>query len=374
MKIGINARYLQKSQTGIESYLLNLILNLRKIDKENEYVLLFGNDKPIPKIIRDKKFNYHTSKMPTNGQILRIIWEHLYLPHIIKKEKIDVFHEPSFVAPLIKRCPIVITIHDLGFIYFPQCYTYRTLMYLRTLLPKSIKNADMIIAVSENTKKDIINCFNISSDKIQVVYEGVDDFFKIINDKGRLEQVRKKYNISKDFILNVSMITPRKNLITLIKAFKLLRDSKNIKCQLVIAGGKGWWYEDVFKTVSALRLEDEVIFTGYVPDEDLLYLYNAATLFAYPSLYEGFGLPILEAMSCGCPVVASNVSSIPEVCEDAALMINPKDVEELSQAMYKLIIEGSLRQMLIKKGLERVKQFSWRKTAEQTLEIYNKLK
>jgi len=247
-------------------------------------------------------------------------------------------------------------------------------MYLRTLLPKSIKNADMIIAVSENTKKDIINCFNISSDKIQVVYEGVDDFFKIINDKGRLEQVRKKYNISKDFILNVSMITPRKNLITLIKAFKLLRDSKNIKCQLVIAGGKGWWYEDVFKTVSALRLEDEVIFTGYVPDEDLLYLYNAATLFAYPSLYEGFGLPILEAMSCGCPVVASNVSSIPEVCEDAALMINPKDVEELSQAMYKLIIEGSLRQMLIKKGLERVKQFSWRKTAEQTLEIYNKLK
>jgi glycosyltransferase involved in cell wall biosynthesis len=374
MKIGINARYLQKPQTGIESYLLNLILNLKKIDNENEYVLFFGNDEPIPKIILDKKFNYHISKIPTNSQILRIIWEHLYLPLVIKKEKIDVFHEPSFIAPLIKKCPTVITIYDLAYLHFPHCYTYRNRIYLKALLSRSIKNADMVIAISKNTKKDIIDYFSISSDKVQVIYGGVDGFFHITNDKQKLEQVRKKYNITKNFILNVSLITPRKNLITLINAFKGLRKDRNIDCQLVITGGKGWLYEDVFKTVSALGLEDEVIFTGYVPDEDLLYLYNAATLFAYPSLYEGFGLPILEAMACGCPVGASNTSSIPEVCGDAALLISPCDIEELSHAIYKLITDNSLRQMLIKKGLEQVKKFSWKKTAEETLAVYKRVR
>lgn len=373
MKIGINARYLQKETSGIINYLLNLILNLKKIDKVNEYVLFFGNDKPVPSEILGGNFKSNTPNIITNSQIMRVLWEHLYLPSAIKKLKVDVFHEPSFVTPVFKKCPTVVTIHDLAYLYFPECFARRNVMYFKAMVARSVIKSDTVIAVSENTKKDIINHFKICPDKVRVVYEAVDGFFRIVNDSKESERIKRKFNITKEYILNVSLISPRKNLVFLLNSFKKLRENKNIDCQLVIAGGKGWRYENIFKTAALLKLENNVIFTGQVSNNEILHLYNNAILFAYPSLYEGFGLPVLEAMACGCPVISSNTSSIPEVCGNAAVLVDPKNIDGLTEAMYKIITQDSMRQMYRKGGLARAGCFSWAKTAQQTLDIYREL-
>ena len=371
MRIGINARYIQ-SPYGIATYLLNLILNLKKIDNKNEYVLFFSGDRPIPEVILGAGFDYDISKIPTSNQILKLLWPHLYLPYVIKKNKIDLFHESSFIAPVFKRCPTVITVYDIAYLYIPSCFTYRQKLYFRSLLSGSIKRSDLIIAISENTKKDIINNFAVSPDKVQLVYGGVDETFRPFEDREELERIRKVYKIKGDFILSVSGITPRKNFIRLIKAFKLLKDQRKIDAQLVVVGGKGWSYEGVFREVALSGLEEEVIFCGYVPKEHLLCLYNMADVFVFPSLYEGFGLPILEAMACATPVVASNASSMPEVCGEAALMVDPHNIEELASAISEVRDNVYLRQALVEKGLEQVNKFSWKKTAEETLAAYVK--
>lgn len=372
MRIGINTRYLQYQSTGITKYLLNLILNLKKIDGSNNYLLFFDSDKPLPKAILEAGFDYVLLRVPTHHRMLKGLWAYFYLPYLIKKNKLDLYHEPFLIGPAFKKCPTVITVFDMAYLHVPYGYTYAARLYFKSLFSRSIKQSDLAVAISENTKNDVINNFSISPDKVQVVYAGVDEIFRPINDKKGLEKVRKVYGIKKDFILAVSLISPRKNLVRLIKAFKLLRDKKNIDCQLVIVGRKGWLYGDIFREVRLSGLEEEVVFCGYVPRKDLLYLYNAAAIFVYPSLYEGFGLPILEAMACGCPVVASNTSSMPEVCGEAALLVNPHNTEELTGALAKAREDRSLCQSLVEKGLSQAKKFSWEKAAKETLAVYTK--
>lgn len=371
MRIGINVRHIQSRPTGVAKYMLNSILNLKKLDyNNNQYLLFFGSDKPVPEVILDAGFDYDVSKIPTNNQIFKFLWAQLYLPHAIKAHKIDLFHEFSLISPVIKKCRTVLTVYDLAHLYLPECYTYMTRLYLNSLLSRSIKQADSIIAISESSKRDIMEHFKIAPEKIKVVYAGIDEIFRPIDDMEELERIKKVYRIKGDFILTVSLISPRKNLIRLIEAFKALRDQKKIDSQLVIVGRKAWLYEDVFREVASSGLEEDVIFCGHIPREHLLCLYNAATLFAYPSLYEGFGLPILEAMACATPVMASNVSSMPEVCGEAALLVDPYDIEELASAIADIVSKPHLRQTLIKRGLEQVSKFSWKKTAEETLAVY----
>ncbi len=369
MKIGINIRYLERDVfTGIENYILNLVLNLNAVDKENEYVLFCGDKKKLPGefLALNKNFRLHVSKFPTSSRVLRLIWDNVYLMYAILKERIDVFHAP-FVAPMLKVCPTVLTVHDLAYLYFPDSYTYTYKLFLKVFLTRSIKIADKIIAVSNNTKSDVVKHFGVPESKIEVIYESADVFFKV--DKSKVHEVREKYGINKDFILGLGLISPRKNFSTLLKAFKKLLH-KGVDVQLVIVGGKGWLYNQVLKLVSDLNIGSKVVFTGYVPKEDLLYLYNCAKMFVYPSLYEGFGIPILEAMACGCPVIASNTSSIPEVCGDAAILVNPLDVDEICERMLTLLKDVSLRESLIERGLRQASKFSWIKTAERTMELY----
>lgn len=370
MKIGINARYLQNRQTGIENYLLNLLLNLIRIDRQNEYLLFLGSHRPVPPVVSNLGFKFDIPAMPTDSQLFKLLWAHFYLSRSLTKNRVDVFHEPSFIAPFAKKCPTVITIYDLAFLHVPDCYTWRTKLYLEGLLAKSIRKADAIITISESSKKDILEKFPAAAGKIKVVYGAVGDNFQPLHDDQMLERVKAKYGIRKDFILNVSLITPRKNLNRLIRAFKSLRENKKTDCQLVIVGAKGWLYEDIFREVSRLGLEGEVVFCNYVAHDELLCLYTSALLFAYPSLYEGFGLPILEAMACDCPVVSADVSSMPEVCGQAALLVDPYDTEGLAAAMLKLISDLALRGQLIELGREQIKKFLWKKSAEQTLEVY----
>jgi glycosyltransferase involved in cell wall biosynthesis len=228
----------------------------------------------------------------------------------------------------------------------------------------------MIIADSQNTKNDCIKYLGIPEEKIKVIYLAPDSIYQPINNKQEIrEQVCKKYNIEFPFILYTGTLEKRKNIPILIKAFYKLK-KMGISHKLLIVGKKGWKYDDIFKTIKTLNLQKDIMFTGYVPKEDLVKFYNLADLFVYPSLYEGFGLPPLEAMACGCPVITSNTSSLPEVVKDAGIMFNPYCVDELVKIMYEVLIDESLRIELSRKGLERAKLFNWRKTAEETWKVY----
>ena len=374
MKIGINARYIQrKIFTGIENYVFNLILNLKKIDKKNNYYLFFEKDRQIPTEFSDNNnFKVIIPKFPTKNQTERIVLNQFLLNSYIRKTRLDIFHEPFFTSPFFKICPTIITVYDIACYIHPEFFDLKTKLYFSLLVLRSIKNADCIITISDSAKKDMVNYLKIKPDKIEVIYAGLDNNFTKINSESKLKNIKIKYNISKDYILHVSFISPRKNLINLIKAFDIFKKNTKEGIQLVIAGGKGWNSKKVFELVKSLKLEKDIIFTDHVLKEDLIILYSYAILFIYPSIYEGFGLPTLEAMACGCPVITSKLSSLPEVCEDAALYINPYDIEDMAATILNLTIDDSLKKLLVIKGFKNIKRFNWVKTATETLKIYER--
>lgn len=376
MRIGINARYLQNTRTGIEQYAYYLLLNLKAVDEKNEYILFLGSNKPVSDDIKNFGFFCDVSALPTTNQLFKITWQHFYLPSRLKDLRIDVFHEPTFIAPFFKQCPTVITIHDLAFKLLPNCYTLRNRLYLDWLMKRSMDTSDMVIAVSENTKKDILLNYKIKEQKVKVVYEAVDEnFHPVINLKEeKTAKVKAKYGIMGNFILTVSLISPRKNMVNLIRAFTRLKQNGKIDHQLVIVGPKGWLFKEIFEEAARSGYKEDIIFSDFVAQDELVMLYNTADVFVYPSLYEGFGLPLLEAMACNCPVVASNCSSITEVCSEAALLVDPYDPNGLADAIFKVLADSSFKKSLIEKGSIRAASFSWRRAAVETVEIYNSLK
>lgn len=287
------------------------------------------------------------------------------------RDRIDLLFSPCFLVPLICPSRSMITIHDLTHVVFPEKHKAKHLFIYNTLLPHSIKSSNKIIAVSQNTKQDIIKIFNIPEEKVTVIYESANDIFKPVKGSESISKIKRKYGIPSKYILFVGTIEPRKNLIRLIEAFNLVKTRKNINYKLVIVGKKGWMYEDVFNSIKELGLENEIVFTDYIPEKDLVYIYNGADIFVYPSLYEGFGLPPLEAMSCGVPVVTSNTSSLPEVVGKAAVLIDPYDVKQLSDAIYWVLTNRGLRENLIGNGLRRARLFSWQKAARELSSVFN---
>lgn len=373
VRIGINARYLQRPVTGIERYLLELTKNISKLDNKNKYILFFNQHLPIIKITDNDNFEYFITKHSTKRNIQRIIWEEFFLFFELIKKKVDVFHGPSFVSPFFKSSKEIITIHDLTFLFFKEGYTLMNKLYFGLFLPKSIRKADIIIANSHSTKKDILKYYDIPEQKIKVVHLGIDPNFKKSYDPDELNSIKQKYKIPEKFFLFVGLLSPRKNIKNILEAFYLFKKENNSNHKFVIVGKKGWLYSDIFQFIEENNLVDEIIFTDYVDEKDLSAIYSSATAFLFTSLYEGFGLPILEAMSCGCPVITSNLSSMPEVGGDAALYVNPYLVNEIKDAMNLLLENKELRQNLINKGHNQVKKFSWEKTARETLEIYREL-
>jgi glycosyltransferase involved in cell wall biosynthesis len=293
------------------------------------------------------------------------------LPLKLRKYKFDIVHDLSQIGPFLFNLPFkrISTIHDLSAILFPETFDVFSVLLQKYVLPMTLKNVDVVITISENTKKDIVKYLKYPKEKIKRIYLGVDERFKPLE---KTDNVLNKYNIISPYILYVGTLQPRKNITLFIKAFYKLKRN-GIEHKLVVAGGKGWKYKEIYKTINKLKLQKEVIFTGYVEDDDLPYLYNAADLFIYPSLYEGFGLPLLEAMACGCPVITSNTSSLPEVVGDAGIMIDPYNVDALVGAMREVLSNDNLRENMIKRGLERAKMFSWEKTARETLKVYKEV-
>ncbi len=362
MRIGFDATILSKRLTGVGIYTKSLITALLQVDSGIEIVLFshkdisFFNDNPRVEKIIEKSLNQQAF---IQGK----------LKGLIDKHSIDVFHGPNFYLPRRGKTPMAVTVHDLSAQFMPSQHSLKHRLSQIFLKP-SLKRADRIITVSKATEDELVRYYSRCADKIHVVYNGVSDRFSPAGDEEK-KRIKKDLGLPERFILFVGTLEPRKNLRGLLLAYAQLREKFYFK--LVIAGGKGWMESDIPKIIAENKLENDVLFTGYIDSERLPALYSTADIFAYPSFYEGFGLPPLEAMACGTPVVTSNRSSLPEVAGDAAILVDPDDVGDIAVELKRIIEDEELRNGLIKKGLTRAKKFTWDRCATKTLAIYREL-
>jgi glycosyltransferase involved in cell wall biosynthesis len=366
MRIGIDARLVYYRQAGISQYTLRLLEQLAVIDPDDEFTVLQSR-KDRSTLIRQRNFHPHPLWTPPHHRL-----EQLVLPLEIAPLELDVLHSPDFIPPFRRNCRSVITIHDLNFLLYPHFLTPESARYYGQI-DQAVRNCDHIIAVSESTKRDIIRLTGAPEHKITVVYEAAHPIYRPLQDAQLCQQVKDKFKIRGDFILFVSTIEPRKNVPTLLMAYKQLVDNYRAPVTLALGGEKGWLSDEVFALVEKLGLQERIRLLGHVSPEDLLGLYNAAKLLVHPAFYEGFGLPPLEAMACGTPVIVSNTSSLPEVVGDAALLVEPTDADGLAVAIWRALSDDGLRKQMVDKGLQRARLFSWEKAAQETLAIYRQL-
>lgn len=370
MKICVNCQLLRDEFSGVDYYIYDLIHNLAAYDEENEYVFFVNSEAAGDCMPEGRNINVERTRFPNRIRPVRIAWEQTCLPYLLLKNRIDLLHSPGYVSPLLSSVPSVVTIPDVIALLFPRLCRRSNYLYYKMLLPPAAKKARRIITLSQNSKRDIVNNLNVPSEKVDVVAMGVHRSFNRIDDAAKLEGIRAKYAVGDRMILFVGNLEPKKNIERIIEAFHVLKRDRGIEHKLVIAGKKGWKYSGIFDAVDKLQLSGDVRFLGYVPREDLPPLYNTADVFVFPSLYEGFGIPPLEAMACGTPVVTSNVSALPEVVGDAAIFVDPGNVGEIAEGIFRVISDGDLRKGLAAKGLKRAKLYSWEKVIDKTRKIY----
>lgn len=376
MRIGIDYAAAVNQVAGIGRYTRCLVSALAEVDRDNEYVLFYGRRREQPKLPLAETPNFRGKMLPLSDWALTVLWHRLGVPVPLDvlTGRLHLLHSPDFVLPPLWRGAAVLTVHDLSFILFPECADSRLRAYLTKAVPLSVARADLVLVDSENTKNDVICLLDAAPERVEVLYLGVEDHFRPVADEARRAAVRAKYGLEGPFLLTVGLIEPRKNLTRLLEAYRDLRmRRRGWECRLVIAGPKGWLYEEVFRKVGELKLQDSITFLGFVAEEDLPVLYSLADLFVYPSLYEGFGLPPLEAMACGVPVVCSNAAALPEVVGDAAVTFPPTDTQALSAAVEEVLDREALRRTLVERGLKRAGQFSWRAAAQRLVELYRSL-
>lgn len=364
MKIGIDIRSTLKRKTGVGHYTLNLVNHLAKIDTVNEYVLysrikFFSREKKLPPL-PGSNFYHRVNRFD--------------LPLDLVIGKVDIFHTSSYNLSPPKTGKLVITVHDVIHKAYPMGHSKDTREEIDGNLRRVLKKADRLIAISQTTKTDILKWYSVYEEKIKVIYPGVNEQVNQIEKSNSLfNRLKEKYNISDKFLLFVGTIEPRKNIEGLIKAYRILKRKHRLPHQLVIVGMKGWMYSGVFDLAKNSGLEEEIIFTDYISTEDLNLFYNFADVFIYPSFYEGFGFPIVEAFRCGTPVITSNTSSCAEIAGDAAILIDPYDPGEIVEAVLKTVDDVGLRNKLKDKGLDRAKLFLWEDAAKKTLELFEEV-
>ncbi len=367
MRIGLEVTAAVRQGAGIGRYVRELLRALARVDAANDYRLFYASPNPIPYPLPNLPGQFTTSQLPFHDIWLARFWHRLQLPLPVEliTGPLDVYHAPDFTLPPVRaRTRSALTIHDLSFVRDPESAAVGLLGYLNTVVPRSVRRADHVIAVSEATKRDLMDLYHTPEEKITVLYEGVDPIFKPTPDPA----IRARYRLgSAPYIFSISTLQPRKNYQRLIQAFAALPAEFN----LVIAGGKGWRYEDIFAAAEQPTVRGRVHFIGFAPDADLPALYTEAAAFAYPSLYEGFGLPLLEAMACGAPTLTSNVSCLPEIAGGAAVLVDPYRVDSIAAGLQQTLTEPEPWR---KRGFERAKQFRWDDVARQLIALYETIR
>ena len=384
MRIGIDYTAAARQRAGIGRYTRELVTALLALVGQDAILpykyVLFAATGGLPRAHWQREANRlrairHSPlairQFPLSDEWLARLWHRARLPIPVETitGPLDVFYSPDFVLPPTRRrTRTLLTVHDLSFLHYPEAFVPKLRRYLERVVPRSIARADLVLADSAATQADIVSLLGVSPDKVQVLYSGVHPRFRPQPEPGEAEHIRARYGLDKrPYILSLGTVQPRKNYVRLIRAFTQLTTQPTH--QLLIAGGRGWLYEDIL--AEAEKHGDRVRILGFVDEADLPALYRHAALFAFPSLYEGFGLPVLEAMACGVPVVCSDASSLPEVAGDAALLVHPLDTGALAQALARVLEDTDLRREMIAKGLAQATRFTWEQAARQLLAAFD---
>ncbi len=367
MRIAIEANAFWRNRAGTGTYVRNLFGALEAIAPEHDYLYLTA-------AAVDAAASLDVAQ---RGRVQRLInglrqmaWLQVSLPLQLRRTGADLFHAPAMIGPFWQPCPTVFTILDLAVIEYPEVFDPLWRSYVLLNLRLALARAGAVIAISESTRQDVLRHFSLRPELVRVVYFGCDPRFRPVDNAELRESVRANFGLPERFILYVGTLEPRKNVPRLLQAFHHLKAEGRIPHKLVMVGERGWLYHDIFQELQALGLENEVLFVGYVDHDQLPVIYGMSEMLVLPSLYEGFGLPPLEAMACGCPVVTSNASSLPEVVGEAALCVDPYDVRAIAEAMATLVFRPERRLDLVCRGLERARLFSWERAAAETLEVY----
>jgi len=369
MKIGIDGRAANWYRgTGIGTYTYQLLNSINNIDDLNDYLIFLPENSSI-----NLKDNFKIKSVNSNSN--QNFWDEVRIKNSFNDKSLDIYHVPQNGVGISQdiSCKKTITLHDIIPLRMPETVSDRYLDIFNNELPTILDNCDGIITVSEFSKKDIAKGFNFPEEKIFVTHLAAEDIYKPLDKVICKNFIKKNYNIDKDFILYVGGFSPRKNILGIIEAFSKLKKDLKENLSLVITGHKGISYEIYKNRAIELKVEENVIFTDFIPLENLPIFYNASKLLAYPSFYEGFGLPPLESMACGTPVITSNLTSIPEICGDSVYLINPFDIDELSNSIEEVLLDEELRRNMIINGLIKSSSYSWNSTAKNTLKAYSNI-
>ncbi|MEW5957642.1 MAG: glycosyltransferase family 1 protein [Chloroflexota bacterium] len=374
IRIGLNAHLLSLRQSyrgaGISWYMVNLLKNLAQASPDSlEYHAFLGDHD-----FQEPSLRLHLSQWPTHRPVARILWEQLVQPLALRRAGIDLLHALAFVTPLAATCPAVVTVYDLSFLRYPDAFRPFNRWYLSRFTAASVRRAQAVIAISESTRQDVIELLGAAPERVHTIYCGVGREFRPLP-RPEVAAFKAARRLPDPLVLYLGTLEPRKNVEGLIRAYARWRQQDPTAPPLFLAGGQGWYYTKIFQLVDTLKLTEHIRFPGYIPQEELPLWYNAAVLFVYPSHFEGFGLPVLEAMACGTPVITSTAASLPEVAgvDGAAWLVEPADIEALARAMAELMSQPDRRAAMSAQGQHRATGFQWEKTARETVAVYQKV-
>ncbi len=375
MKVNIELQPALKDRTGVGWYVYEIVKHLPKGKiKITGTIFNFLKRRDDTEVIKGLDINISSFYLLPYRIYLFLIKTFNIPYNYFFRPKADLYHFMGYIVPDSIKGKVILTVYDLVVELFPETMEEKNRELLRKEMRRSIKRADHIITISNSAKSELVNVLGISEEKIDIISPGVDyDIFNTRVNAETKSRVKHKYSLPDEYILYLGTLEPRKNISTLIKAFIKLKKEKKITEKLVIAGKKGWNYENIYKIIYKNNFENEIIFTGYVDENEKPAIYQMSKLFVFPSLYEGFGIPVLESMASGVPVIVSNTSSLPEVVEDAGILVDPQKVEDIEISIYKVLTNEKLRTELIEKGLEQSKKFTWETSASKLYKIYDKV-
>jgi len=382
MRIGIDCRTILNPEkgegAGVGHYTYQLVRHLLAIDKENDYFLFFDRTVEKRRLNKFRQKNVSINFFPfiQYKKFMPGGYSHFLISAFISRFKLDIFHSPTLNLPPSYRGNTVVTAHDLAVYKLPELYTKKQIALLKSIVPSAIHQAKKIIAASQSTKKDLNEIFETEKNKITVVYHGVDKRFFTKSGAAEIRRVKDKLHLKDNYLLFLGTLEKRKNIIRIIEAYERLKEKlsevgvKQKDYQLVLAGSPGHGFKEIKNKIEHSKYKNEILITGYIQPDDLDPLYEGAKIFVFPTLYEGFGLPVIEAMANAAPVITSNISSLPETADDQALLVDPYNVADIFQALSSLLTDSSLWHRLSQGGIKRAANFDWTKTAQETLQVY----